>query len=272
MLRDLLCQLPQFATWPCDEINYIWRFGNRDHPTDQFTRSMVHERNLKHIHGRFAALQRLHPDSAIVEKTCANSLRCAFLHELFPDAKFVHIIRDGRDVAASAALRWNAVLDLPYLIRKARFVPKTDLPFYAYRYLSSRVHRVVSGEKRLATWGPKFEGMEQAFTEHSLPGGCAVQWRTCVSAAIDQLAEVPDELVMTIRYESFTKEPASEFAAVCQFLGSPVSSEQLSPLVKTVSNRSVGKWTQQLTSEQAAEVQTVAGALLDRLGYAEVPC
>ena len=25
MLRDLLAQLPQFSTWPCDEINYIWR-------------------------------------------------------------------------------------------------------------------------------------------------------------------------------------------------------------------------------------------------------
>ena len=30
MLRDALCVLPGFDTWPCDEGNYIWRHGNRD--------------------------------------------------------------------------------------------------------------------------------------------------------------------------------------------------------------------------------------------------
>ena len=32
MLRDVLTSLPGFATWPCDEINLIWRHGNRDLP------------------------------------------------------------------------------------------------------------------------------------------------------------------------------------------------------------------------------------------------
>ena len=27
MLRDVLTKLPGVATWPCDEINYIWRHG-----------------------------------------------------------------------------------------------------------------------------------------------------------------------------------------------------------------------------------------------------
>jgi len=41
MLRDLLAQLPEFSTWPCDEINYIWRHGNRGFETDEFTREMA---------------------------------------------------------------------------------------------------------------------------------------------------------------------------------------------------------------------------------------
>ena len=28
MLRDVLVKLPGVGTWPCDEINYIWRHGN----------------------------------------------------------------------------------------------------------------------------------------------------------------------------------------------------------------------------------------------------
>ena len=36
MLRDVLCRMPGLGTWPCDEINYIWRHGNRAHPDDEF--------------------------------------------------------------------------------------------------------------------------------------------------------------------------------------------------------------------------------------------
>jgi len=37
----------------------------------------------------------------VVEKTPRNVLRVPFLRAVFPEAKFVHIVRDGRDVACS---------------------------------------------------------------------------------------------------------------------------------------------------------------------------
>ena len=36
MLRDLLCSIDGVGTWPCDEINYIWRHGNLKENTDEF--------------------------------------------------------------------------------------------------------------------------------------------------------------------------------------------------------------------------------------------
>ena len=123
MLRDLLNEMPQFATWPCDEINYIWRHGNRGFETDEFTRSMADTDTANFIRNQFASFGKRHPGTTIVEKTCASSLRCGFIHEIFPKARFVNIIRDGRDVAASASLRWNAKLDVGYILKKARYVP-----------------------------------------------------------------------------------------------------------------------------------------------------
>ena len=35
-LRDALTSLPGFKTWPCDEINAIWRFVNYSVPYDEF--------------------------------------------------------------------------------------------------------------------------------------------------------------------------------------------------------------------------------------------
>ena len=35
MLRDIITSIDGFETWDCDEINPIWRYGNRDYPTDE---------------------------------------------------------------------------------------------------------------------------------------------------------------------------------------------------------------------------------------------
>lgn len=39
--------------------------------------------------------------TVLLEKNPRNCLRIPFLHTLFPEAKFIHIVRDGRDVACS---------------------------------------------------------------------------------------------------------------------------------------------------------------------------
>lgn len=267
MLRDLLVAHSQFATWPCDEINYIWRHGNRAFPTDQFTRAMADERTKRYIRKQFRSFANSAPGCQVIEKTCANSLRCGFVHEVFPEAKFIHIMRDGRDVAASAALRWNAKLDVPYLLKKARYVPWSDLPYYGGRYLMARLYRLFSGKKRLSTWGPKFAGMEDAFRNAELPVGCAIQWKACVEAARDQLAEVPQAQVLNLTYEAFTADPIAELSKTFAFLNVDVDPETLAQLAPNVSAKSVGKWRKQLTESQAAEVHEVVGGLLDELGY-----
>ena len=269
MLRDLLVQLPQFSTWPCDEINYIWRHGNRGFATDEFTREMADDKTAHYIRKQFQKFAAKHPGTSVVEKTCANSLRCGFIHQIFPEARFIHIIRDGRDVAASAALRWNAKLDIGYITKKVRYVPWSDLPYYATKYLNARIYKLFSGKSRLSTWGPKFEGMQEAFTEYELPVGCAIQWRQCVTRAMEQLAEVPPSQVLTIRYEQFTSDAATEFKKVCDFLGYNEADTDFETLTQGISNRSVGKLKQQLSASQLAKIQKLAGALLSELGYGE---
>ena len=41
MLRDILSTFEGVATWPCDEINYIWRHGNMSYPSDEIPRELA---------------------------------------------------------------------------------------------------------------------------------------------------------------------------------------------------------------------------------------
>lgn len=267
MLRDLLSALTPFATWPCDEINYIWRHGNREFESDEFTREMADDRTAKYIRKQFAKFSSQHPDKFVIEKTCANTLRCEFVDEVIPNAKFVQIIRDGRDVAASASIRWNAGLDVGYILKKTKYVPLSDVPYYAIRYLGSHVYRLTTKKNRLSTWGPKFAGMQEVFENNELVVGCAIQWKACVEKAQKQLGGLDPSKVMTVRYEEVTAAPAEWIGKICEFVGAEVDSDAIEKLTSTVSTKSVGKWQTQLSSEQVDLINQHAGDLLQQLGY-----
>lgn len=265
-LRDALCTLREFQTWPCDEINYIWRHGNRNWPTDELTRSHATPEVAKFIQREFQKQRSKEPDATLVEKTCANSLRVEFVHEVFPDARFVHIVRDGRDVVASAMDRWTAPLDVPYLAAKARFVPPSDLPYYASRYLSSRISRIRSDEDRLSWWGPKFSGMEHLTPATPLAEVAALQWERCVTTACTQLAKVPQAQVSTVHYRALAEDPSSTLRNVASFLGEEVSGPALSVAANTIHAGSVGKWKTAISKEQLAALMPIITPALERIG------
>ena len=183
MLRDVLTSLDGVDTWPCDEINYIWRHGNIRWPNDEIPAERATAQVSAYVNRAFYDIRRSTGAATIVEKTCANSLRVPFVQRIVPDARYVFIVRDGVDAAVSASQRWSAALDLPYLAKKTRYVPVSDLPYYASRYAAARVHRLTSRERRLSTWGPRFDGMDDALAQHDLLTVCGLQWQRSVELA-----------------------------------------------------------------------------------------
>ena len=123
MLRDVLARVPDFASWPCDEVNLLWRHGNRSHPSDELRVEQATPQVGSFMQQQFERIAKKYSASTVVEKTCANSLRVDFVDACVPDARFVLITRDGIDAAASAMDRWNAPFDLRYTAAKARYVP-----------------------------------------------------------------------------------------------------------------------------------------------------
>lgn len=268
MLRDVLCSLPDIATWPCDEINYLWRHGNASYPSDEIPKERANERVKAKVKRSFNWVSQEYNANYVVEKTCANSLRVPFVNEVIPNAKYVFIVRDGIDATGSAKLRWTAKLDIPYILEKVRFVPKADLPYYAGRYFWSRIYRTFSREKRLAFWGPALNDMQSILREHTLNEVCAIQWQQCVDKANQALMSMPEDKYIKVRYEDFVQKPAEELRRILVFLGYKELDEDLiASSVARVSSKSIGKGRAELDDNEVKSLEALVSETLKAHKY-----
>ena len=273
MLRDVLTKLAGVDTWPCDEINYIWRHGNRAEATDEFTPAHATPAVQDYIREAFSSRIRQSqlgsvPEGRryILEKTCANSLRVPFVDAVLPEARYIHLIRDGRDVLASARKRWQAPLDIPYLLAKARYVPPSDLYYYASRYLGNRIAKQRSSEKALAVWGPRFDGMTNIAKKHDLDHVCAHQWVRCVGQSGQAFAQMDSAKCHQVYYEDFVNSPVTVLSAIATFLGFQHTESELRDACADVRTSSVGKG-QSGNEDQDSELFHVMQPMLKEHSY-----
>lgn len=267
MLRDVLCKFNGIGTWPCDEINYIWRHGNLKQATDEFTRENVRPEVKRFIRKEFDGFANKENLNILVDKTCANSLRVPFVDEVVPEAKYIFITRDGVDAVGSATLRWKAELDIPYILKKLRYVPLQDLPYYAARYFFNRVYRFFSKDGRLSFWGPQFKGLDEAIKQYSLEEVCALQWQRCVDLSEDALSRMSSEKVIRVSYESFVTQPVAELTRILHALNVDYNEASVIKAVQGVTNSSIGKGRKALNDKQLADVEKLVASTLDRYGY-----
>jgi len=262
MLRDVLTSLDGHATWPCDEINLLWRHGNRNHPDDELGVEQARPEVRAYLRNAFDRLGQRYGADVVVEKTCATSLRVDFARAVFPEAKFLFITRDGVDAAASAMQRWNAPLDVRYTARKVRYVPPADVPFYAGRFASGvlkrRKARTEQSGQLGSWWGPKPHDFRELMATRPLDEVCLMQWQRCVESSLTSFATMPEDQWLHLAYEDYVAAPGDHTRRVLDFLGRPHAG--VDEAVRSVSDRSVGKGRSSLSDEAVARLDALAAA------------
>ena len=267
MLRDMLCRITGVATWPCDEINYVWRHGNSKSLSDELAEEMVNPSTIKYVLRQFEWVHKKFSANVVVEKTCANSLRIPFVNAIIPDAKYIYIVRDGLDVVGSAKLRWVANFDFWYSLKKIRFVPIADLPLYVVRYVKNRTYRMFSNNDRLASWGPTYDNMEELTKNCNLNVICALQWVKCVQASDHAFADLRLNSRHYVKYESFVKNPEEELTKILKFIELKVSAKIIKNLVEDVSKESIGKGKANLSNSEKKSIESIIAKTMETHGY-----
>ena len=267
MLRDILCSFRGIGTWPCDEINFIWRHYNINKDTDEFNEGMASEKVKKYIHNKFDLFAKKENLKFLVEKTCANSLRVPYVNKIIPNAKYIFIVRDGVDVAGSASIRWKAKLNFIYILKKIRYVPFSDLFFYTYNFLKNRLHKLFSKNKRLSFWGPQFKGIQSIFSNYALEEACILQWQKCVDLSEKAFDSMDNNVIVRVRYEDFVLEPSKELTRIMNELDISCKQEKIESVVRIVKSKSIGKGRKNLSKSQLNAVSKLASKTLNRYGY-----
>jgi hypothetical protein len=179
------------------------------------------------------------------EKNPENCFIIPFLSRTFPDARFLHIVRDGRDVAVSHA----------------------EKPWLAARSAGSG--RRGRGGQAWGPWARWWVEPERAveFEEAADLTRTAWSWRRFTEAALEHLSTLPPERVLTVRYEELVRDPASAGEELASFMGLRGVPEELRSALARSDTGSIGRWRNALDDGGLAAVEREAGALLHRLGY-----
>ena len=269
VLRDTLTKMEEFGTWPCDEINPIWRHGNLFWPDDQIPLERATPKIKKYIRRTFRSIwQEQGRPEFVVEKTCANTLRVPFVNAVLPDAKFIHIVRNGIDVVQSAKKRWRGELEfsaLPYLMAKVKYAPWSDLPLYGYSFLRNKIAMLASKEKRMSVWGPISKDLNLS-SSMQLEEVCARQWAACVRHTSESLEALPCDRWLQLKYEDFVTDPQQSTSRVLEFLGLDAREFDLAEVTKGVRSGSVGK--SQTPFEQWPDhLRAVMAEMIEKFDY-----
>jgi hypothetical protein len=80
---------------------------------------------------------------------------------VFPEAKFIHLIRDGSDVVESIHRQSLTPPDWKYILGKALSFPRTQAFGYGLSYAADTIRKTMSGDRvKKGSWGPRYQGIE----------------------------------------------------------------------------------------------------------------
>ena len=268
-LRDILASAPNAAKVPYD-INYIWRYGHEDYASDMFPPAFATPKIASFIRRQVARLSGVsaEDEAVVLEKTVGSSLRVPFCDTVFPDAKFVHLVRDGRAVTESSMRQWQAPPDWRRLIEKFRGIPLQNIG-YALWFFSNYARGLFSGRGGGSVWGPRYPGMSEDVAAHKpLAAICARQWAASVETASNDLDALPDDRSITIRYEDLVAGDAA-LRRVGAFCGLEDLDAVAARHNERVDASTDEKWRGSMSAAEKTAMFAEIDPLLHRLGYGE---
>lgn len=284
VLSNILNCHPKIRQW--FEPYFVWDRHFRLAPDDVRRPEQCAPKILEQITNDFYTYQNKLDCELVIDKSPRNSLKIPFILKIFPNARFIHIVRDGRDVTLSIYKEWE--------FRKGIFKNQRNNSnyFHAVKILREWLDKqptinykaralwhetcwhVFQKAKHLHRlrwkgeigWGPQFEGWEKIKNETSQLQFNAYQWRRCVQKIKEDWSLIPVENRLELRYETLISKSQETVTDIIRFLGFSADKEYLTSIPALKSDNSK-KWIREFSIEELREIEFILTPMLLELGY-----
>lgn len=264
LMGHLLRRHEDIAFWYTPK--YIWRHGNAWLPDDCLTAEHARPRVVRYIRRRFAEYTKNQGKTRFYENTQGNVLALPFVNAVMPDAKIIHVIRDGRDNAASQRHRFATppVSTTKAVRQRLPGIPLTDWPAYLPEFLRIMWNRI-RREKYVYTMGPKIKNWRKLRQEYDMLEYNAINWRECVTAAREFGRTLPAGRYLEVRFEKLLEQPEETAARIMEFCELPQSATVLEYARTRIDPNRKGRRAQGLSEEELKRVMMHIGDLVREL-------
>jgi hypothetical protein len=198
----------------------------------------------------YAMLLGLHlaGDRRLVDKTPQNAFVVPSLAQVFPDARFIHIIRDGRDAATS-------YLEKPWARQVFAWTRRRDPAGEPYG--------------PFAPWWVEPDRRAEFESTSDVHRAIWV-WRRYLEAAREGTRSIDPARWIEVRYEALMTDPKLEADRILDFLGveDDAERERLQVALSRADPASLGRWRERFDDLELEVIEREAGKLLMALGYA----
>ena len=278
MLYRFLSSLPGMCGWY--EPMPIWRTGHAYRDSDVAVAVDAKPWVKTRIRRLFEKYQERNGGSRIVEKTPCNVLRVKFIHEVLPEAKILHIVRDGRANLCSLLEKYES--DRLYTLRRRKLGRRSVVQYLTVRlsqalwwewpaYLPRACHgfwKTHFSKEHVAIWGLRYPGWRRDIAK-GLPihEVAAKQWVSAVDTALANLETLPATSWLNLRYEDVVRDPQLWLQRIADFCEIGVAPDTVAELSESVHDQSLDRWRTRIREIHLSEVMLILKPTLRKLGY-----
>ena len=197
---DILSRHSSLAYWV--EPRHIWSWGNNYKSDDELAESDASPVISHHIRQRFELFVHDQKKKGLFEKTPSNCLRIPFILKIFPDAKFIHVARDGRAVLKSTIARYNRPESNTFLSTRMKNLLRDtqviEWPAYLPTIKDTLISKVTG--KPLSFWGPRPSGWLDWVKNDPQDVVVAKQWAALVIKSVEDVKKIPNSQYYRFNY------------------------------------------------------------------------
>jgi len=289
VLGDILNKHNEISQWY--EPYFILDHHFRLTADDVRTENDVTPEIKQYIYSSFLRYGRHKKARIIIDKSPRNSLKVPFITKIFPQARFIHIIRDGRDATLSIHKKWKQRINIfsdpkkhHHFNYKDAFSALTSLLLNKQPMIRDKIHALwfethgqfFNKKKHLNRlrwsgaigWGPRFKGWEEVYNTKSLLQLNSYQWVHCISSIKEGLDAIDDTRKIEFKYEDMIANPLKTLNDILIFLDcgkDDIFFNKIPELRKDNYN----KWKTGFTIDEISQIKPILTPVLDQLDYTQ---